>query len=80
MEAKARFVVLLGLVIAATPYLGIPSAWKTPLYTGTGLLIALLALLIRHQSGRSRRADSFVENGTHTSKQNGSEHENVSEQ
>ena len=69
-------ILVLGLAVAATPFLGIPSSWKTVLFVVSGLVIAILAFLLRgnlsltvgekHTKGE-RRMDTFAENNsTHT--------------
>ena len=64
-------ILILGLAVAVTPFLGIPSSWKAVLLIVLGLVIALLAFLLRgdvsfavggkHVKGE-RRTDTFAEN------------------
>lgn len=59
-------ILILGLIVAATPFLGFPSNIKTFILVVCGLLVALLAFLIRGDFSLfriERRGDTFVENG-----------------
>ena len=66
-------ILILGLVVAMVPFLGIPSSWKTVMFVASGLAIAFHAFLLRgdlsltvsgkHTKGE-RRTDTFAENGT----------------
>ena len=66
-------ILILGLSVASIPFLGVPSSWKTVLLVVLGLVIALLAFLLRgdisltvggkHAKGE-RRTDTFAENST----------------
>lgn len=82
-------ILILGLVVAATPFLGLPSSWKTALFVVSGLAITLLAFLLRgdisyragekHNKGE-RRTDTFAENGTaHTQMEAGDGIKKISE-
>lgn len=42
---KIHAVIVLGIVVALTPYLGIPASWKTFLNVVLGLVISLLSYL-----------------------------------
>lgn len=66
-------ILVLGLVVVATPFLGLPSSWKTVIFVISGLVIAFLAFLLRGDlplpgSGRytegERKTDTFAENGS----------------
>jgi hypothetical protein len=45
--SKEMVVIVLGIFVAALPYLGIPWSLKTPLFVVAGLLVALFGFLLR---------------------------------
>ena len=45
--SKEMTVIALGLFIAVVPYLGIPTAWKTPLLLLAGILLMIVGFLLR---------------------------------
>jgi len=59
----------LGVWIAIVPFLGFPGTWKTAIFVVSGLAVALLTILWRHELIRSHSLhqgnyhDVFVENG-----------------
>ena len=64
-------ILILGLTVAATPFLGIPSSWKTVIFVVSGLIIAILSFLLRgnlsltaysKHNKEERRTDTFAEN------------------
>ena len=66
-------ILILGLVVVATPFLGLPSSWKTVIFVVLGLVIASLAFLLRgdlplpgsgRYTGEGRKTDTFAENGS----------------
>ena len=61
-------ILILGLLVAATPYLGFPASYERLIFVVAGLLIAILAFLIRGDfslfSIEERTGDTFVENGS----------------
>lgn len=64
-------ILILGLIVAAMPFLGFPVRIENILYVVSGLLIALLAFLIRGDFSLlriERTGDTFVENGRDYSK------------
>ncbi len=69
--SKEMGVILLGLVIIVTPFLGIPGSWKTAVIVIAGLGVMLLGFLLRGQlltrSGHTASPEShpFVENTQH---------------
>lgn len=69
--SKEMDVILLGLVIIVTPFLGIPGSWKTVVIVIAGLGVMLLGFLLRGQlltrSGHTASPEShpFVENTQH---------------
>lgn len=64
--SKEMAVIALGLLVAVTPFLGIPGSWKTVLFVLAGLALAGAGFLLRGESlarGAGRGAhDHFVEN------------------
>lgn len=64
MKSKELYILALGLLTALTPFLGLPNTWKTFLYVGFGVLVAVLAFLLRRElNGTDLTNDVFVENG-----------------
>ena len=53
--SKHSTIILLSLVVAVLPFIGVPTSWKTPLYLVCGLIIAALAFVLR-QELRNREA------------------------
>ncbi|HEX9608907.1 MAG TPA: hypothetical protein VGA06_01710 [Candidatus Paceibacterota bacterium] len=45
--SKNAIVIVLGLVVAAMPFLGFPSLWETAILVVLGVSVALLAFLLR---------------------------------
>lgn len=71
--SKDAIIIVLGLVVAATPFLGFPSSWEMGMLIIVGLAIAALAFLLRRDvlrrgGYRPRQAahDVYVENGADT--------------
>ena len=64
--SKEMAVVVLGLVVVVTPYLGFPSGWRELLLLVAGLAIMLIGFLLRGESlsRRSRPSERvpFAEN------------------
>ena len=64
--SKEMAVIVLGIVVAVTPYLGIPGSWKTILLLVTGVSILVLGFFLRAEmlSRGLRRGNNhpFVEN------------------
>lgn len=57
-------ILVLGLLIAAMPFLGFPGSIEQIVYVLGGLLIALLAFFIRGDiDGGKHRTESYVQNG-----------------
>ena len=46
---KDNGILILGLVVALTPFLGIPGEWKTIIFVLAGILIAFLSFLIKRE-------------------------------
>lgn len=66
--SKESLIFFIGLVVFLTPFLGIPNAWKEIVFSVAGLLIMLLAYILRRAAflrsiddGTERRSDAFVE-------------------
>ena len=64
-----KIIVLLGLVVAAMPFLGFPHAWEDAVFITSGVLIVALSLLnlwqrkiLKKLSDHAERADTFTEN------------------
>lgn len=81
--SKEMTVILLGLLVAITPYLGIPGSWKTVLLVLSGLGIAAAGFLLRGESiGRMPGSktdahgfsNTFVENFTSRSSRDTRDH------
>ena len=65
--SKEMTVIVLGLLVAATPYLGIPGSWKTILLVLAGFGIAVAGFLLRGEGlSRSNKHNHFVENSAPT--------------
>jgi len=45
--ARDTSIIVLGVLIALTPFLGLPGIWKTSIIVFFALLVALLGLIIR---------------------------------
>ncbi len=61
--SKEMTVIVLGLLIAATPYLGVPGSWKTIILAVAGLGVATAGFLLRGEAlSRSSTHNHFVEN------------------
>jgi hypothetical protein len=63
---KERIVLLLGIWVAALPYLGFPYMWKNVLFTLSGLGLVLVSYLLyrvsRNDSKNTKTFDNFSEN------------------
>ena len=66
-------ILILGLIVVATPFLGLPGSWKTVVFVVSGLTIAFLAFLLRGDlplpggggyADGGRKTDTFAENGS----------------
>lgn len=60
--------IVLGIIIMITPFLGIPWAWKTYIFVALGLFVALIAFFLRYSARirlmkHGRKSDTFEENG-----------------
>lgn len=63
--SKEMTVIVLGLLVAATPFLGIPGSWKTLVLVLAGLGLAGAGFLLRGEAlarGAGRGNKHFVEN------------------
>lgn len=68
--SKESIVLVLGVVVFLTPYLGIPGDWKSYLSTGVGIVLVFVGYLLRRKSylrsidngSGERVTDTFVEN------------------
>lgn len=63
--SKEMTVIVLGVLVVITPYLGIPGSWKTVILVLAGLAIAGAGFLLRGEAlarGAGRGRGHFVEN------------------
>lgn len=65
---KENTIILVGVLIFATPFLGIPNSLQTITLVVGGLAIVVLGILIRSDfkraaAGKGKQTDAFVENG-----------------
>jgi hypothetical protein len=77
--SKDLIIAVLGFLVAATPLLGFPRSWETVLVVVSGLVISLLAFLLRNQMLKNgnfpSRSDVYIQNGTgHTPRVTGEQH------
>lgn len=74
--SKSTAILLLGLLVALVPFLGIPPSWDPYLLVPAGLLIAVLGFVLRQRMAdvRARRPapDVFTENGAPRTPSDGS--------
>ena len=72
--SRESFVFILGLVVGATSFLGIPGEWKRWVFVIAGLLIAVIGYQLRRAAffrsietpHGEKHADAFVENSAPT--------------
>ena len=70
---KDLSIIILGLVVVITPFLGIPTSWKNVVFVVIGLTISVFAYLLQkdmNNDGHARvekRTEIFVENGVRKS-------------
>ena len=61
-------IIFLGLVVVVTPFLGIPTSWKSVVFVVVGLVISWLAYLLQKEmhdvgnAGVEKGTEIFVEN------------------
>lgn len=76
---KETWVIILGVVVALTPFLGFPGSWKMFMYVLAGLVISSLALLLQLRkvsenrnsiSKNGKQTDVYMENGMRTLTEN----------
>jgi membrane protein implicated in regulation of membrane protease activity len=66
---KGTFIFMLGLVLIAVPYLGIPGVWKHYMYIALGVLFVLLGYSLRRaryladtdRGNGERGGETFIE-------------------
>ena len=57
-------ILVLGLLVAAMPFLGFPSSMEQIVFVVSGLVIAVLAFFIRGELGTGEKeTESYVQNG-----------------
>jgi len=70
--SKDAAIIILGFLVAAMPFLGFPSSWKTVFYVLLGLGTVVFALLLRKEllayvprfgSNGEKKTDAYTENG-----------------
>ena len=70
---KDLSIIILGLVVVITPFLGIPTSWKNVVFVVVGLTISVFAYLLQKDMSNGgyarveKRTDIFVENGVRKS-------------
>lgn len=72
--SKETLVFTIGLLIVATPFLGVPTEWKKWLLIGVGVILMIVGYALRRsaflqsleQENGERRTDVFAENQVHT--------------
>jgi hypothetical protein len=80
--SREILIVCFAILVFILPFVGIPGAWKTPLYVIAGVCIAGLALIVRQERlwflQRKRKTDGYTE---HMPEQvTGAEHAETSQQ
>lgn len=68
--SKEGALIALGVLVAFTPFFGLPGAWKSVLYATLGAAIASLAYLLRREllknsewvEAHKKKATTFTEN------------------
>jgi hypothetical protein len=66
---KENIIILVGILIFLTPFLGVPGSVKTLLTAFFGIVIVILGIMVRSDFKRfavakGKQTDAFVENGT----------------
>lgn len=61
-----KILIVLGLLVAAIPYLGFPQAWDTVLFTAIGFSIMLLVFMSRRSSRRREGEELSVQDERET--------------
>lgn len=56
--SKNTSIIILGFLVALTPFLGLPGAWKTGVFVISGLLIVLIAFL--QKGGKLSNIESWL--------------------
>ena len=72
--SKESSILLLGIIVAATQYSGLPSSWKNLIFFVSGVVIALLAFLLRRRRALNlftppQEHDAYVQNSAPSSPQ-----------
>lgn len=65
---KERTVIILGLLVAILPFLGFPNSWRTPLFALLGLLISVLAFLIRNEAQGKKEGGTYAQSNSPSSR------------
>ena len=83
--SKDAIVIILGLAVAAMPFLGFPSLWKTIILVALGISIAVLVFLLRqemfgqgHEHKKHTASEVYVENGIGVAAESAAKKENES--
>ena len=66
--SKNTAIIVTGALVLVTPYLGIPSDWKTVIFVAVGIIIIIIGLSLRRDGNGAgiqtgKKTDTFVENG-----------------
>ena len=70
---KDLSIIILGLVVVITPFLGIPTSWKNVVFVVVGFTISVFAYLLQKNMNDDKyarvekRTEIFVENGVRKS-------------
>lgn len=56
--SKNTAIIILGFIIAVTPFLGLPGSWKTIIFVVSGLVVVLIAFL--QKGGKLSNIESWL--------------------
>ncbi|OGG63526.1 hypothetical protein A3D66_02570 [Candidatus Kaiserbacteria bacterium RIFCSPHIGHO2_02_FULL_50_9] len=66
--SRESSILLLGIIVVLTRFSGLPSSWKNTIFFVCGVVIAILAFLLRRRRALAttlnveKRSDSYVQN------------------
>ena len=66
--SKKRMIIILGLVVAFLPFLGVPRSVREGFSTLVGIMIAILAFLLKRKPYSENveiKSNTFTQNGAH---------------
>ncbi len=61
--SRESLIILAGVIILFTPYLGVPAEWKMYIYTCSGVVLVVLGYILRRAAFRRRLERSEREFG-----------------